>query len=58
MHKEGELVDALFAFLTTKYVQRSDARQREFGLQYTTAETHDLAIEVARFFQRFAEDVG
>lgn len=35
---EGEI----FAWLCLKYVQA------ELGLQYTTAETHDLAREVAR----------
>lgn len=43
------LEEALFHFLCRKYVQRSDERQRSMGLQYTTAETHDLAKEVARF---------
>lgn len=40
---------ALFAFFCRKYVQRSDDRQRSMGLQYTEAETHDLAKETARF---------
>lgn len=44
------LEDALFEFLCRKYVQRSDDRQRAMGLQYTEAETHDLAKEVAAFF--------
>jgi hypothetical protein len=42
----------LFKFLTRKYVQRADARQRAMGLQYTEAETHDLAGEIARFVVR------
>lgn len=38
-----------FAFLARKYVQRADERQKLAGLQYTEAETHDLAKESARF---------
>lgn len=38
----------VFAFLNRKYVQRADARQKEMGLQYTEAETHDLAKEIHR----------
>ena len=44
-----ELEATLFAFLCRKYVQRNDARQGAMGLQYTTAETHDLAAQLARF---------
>lgn len=36
-----------FDILCHKYVQRADDRQRSMGLQYTTAETHDLAKFVA-----------
>jgi hypothetical protein len=39
----------LFAFLCRKYVQRADDRQKEMGLQYTEAETHDLAKTIAKF---------
>lgn len=39
----------LFHFYERKYIQRSDARQQMMGLQYTEAETHDLAKETARF---------
>ena len=39
----------IFDFLSEKYVQRSDARQRALGLQYMDAETHDLAEELARW---------
>lgn len=42
---------ALFAWLTRKYVQESDERQHALGLQYTTAETHDLAAELAAYIQ-------
>lgn len=38
----------VFAFLNRKYVQRADERQKEMGLQYTAAETHDLAKEIHR----------
>jgi len=44
-----ELVKQVFALLCRKYVQRSDARQKEMGLQYTEAETHDLAELIAKF---------
>lgn len=39
--KENDL--SWFEFLCKKYVQRSDDRQMSLGLQYTTAETYDLA---------------
>ncbi len=42
---------AIFEFLCRKYVQRSDQRQKAMGLQYTEAETHDLAQELAAFFR-------
>lgn len=35
-----------FNWLCSKYVQQQDARQKEMGLQYTTAETHDLAEQI------------
>ena len=38
---------AIFEWLCRKYVQRSDEGQKAMGLQYTTAETHDLARELA-----------
>jgi hypothetical protein len=41
--------DDIFAFLTRKYTQRADARQRGMGLVYMEAETHDLARELERF---------
>jgi hypothetical protein len=44
-----ELEAKLFEFLCRTYVQHSDNRQRALGLQYTTAETRDLAREIARF---------
>ena len=39
----------LFAFLCRKYVQRADELQKAMGLQYTEAETHDLAKMIANF---------
>lgn len=42
----------LFAWLARKYVGRTDERQRSLGLQYMEAETHDLAAELAKFFQQ------
>lgn len=41
----------LFEFLTRVYVQHSDERQALMGLQYTTAETHDLAKQISRFVE-------
>lgn len=46
---EKQLADLLFQHLSRRYVQRQDDRQRQMGLQYTTAETHDLADTIARF---------
>lgn len=42
----------LFEFLSSYYVQRQDDRQREMGLIYTEAETHDLAVQIDRFISR------
>ncbi len=42
----------LFAFLQRKYSQSQDERQKAMDLTYTTAETHDLASEVARFLEQ------
>lgn len=39
---------AIFAWLQRKYVQHADDRQEAMGLVYMTAETHDLARELAR----------
>lgn len=47
-----ELEAALFEFLRRKYVQSADERQRDLGLSYTTAETRDLAKEVAAFIDQ------
>src|SRR6478736_6794180 len=41
------LESTLFKFFEKKYVQRADERQKNLGLQYTEAETNDLAREVA-----------
>lgn len=55
----ANLKEALFDFLCKKYIQRCDMRQKEMGLLYTTAETHDLAKELERFLLRyiFIEDI-
>lgn len=45
----------IFNFLCRKYVQRADTRQKSMGLQYTEAETHDLAKEIAGLFGRIAD---
>lgn len=42
----------IFDFLCQKYVQRADARQKAMKLQYTEAETHDLAKEIRQFIRR------
>lgn len=39
----------LFDFICRKYVQRSDERQKQMGLQYTTAGTRDLASTIFEF---------
>jgi hypothetical protein len=46
---DRELIEEAFALLCRKYVQRSDERQKDMGLQYTEAETHDLAKTIAQF---------
>lgn len=50
------LESELFAFLNRKYVQSQDERQRSMDLQYMTAETHDLAREIAKYM--FNRDVS
>jgi hypothetical protein len=57
--RADETVEKLFEFLTQKYAQRADARQKAMGNQYTEAETHDLAYELSAWFGRYvAGDVG
>lgn len=51
MNQYSTLEQVLFLFLERKYVQRADARQREMGLQYMEAETHDLAKELAKLIK-------
>ena len=53
--KEPLLEEMLFQFLNRKYTQSSDDRQKEMGLQYMTAETHDLATEIAQFIRSLTE---
>ena len=50
------MVEEIFDFLNRKYVQRADGRQKEMGLQYMTAETHDLAKEIGRWVAREMAD--
>jgi len=45
------LEEEVFQLLTRVYVQRADQRQKAMGLQYTLAETHDLAKTVAKFIE-------
>lgn len=45
------LEDEIFGMLTRIYVQQADNRHKAKGLQYMTAETHDLAKTMARFFE-------
>lgn len=45
--------EEMFEFLCRKYVQRADDRQKRMGLQYTTAETHDLAEEVVKYLKTY-----
>ena len=44
-----QLKQSLFAFLSQKYVQTADDRQKAMSLQYMTAETHGLCEELTRF---------
>lgn len=46
-----EMEAELLVFLNRKYVQHAGERQRAMGLKYMTAETHDLARELARFIE-------
>jgi 4-alpha-glucanotransferase len=45
------LEDEIFGMLTRIYVQQADNRHKAKSLQYMTAETHDLAKTMARFFE-------
>jgi NTP pyrophosphatase (non-canonical NTP hydrolase) len=48
---ESQIRDA-FNFLCQKYIQKSDLRQKAMGLQYTEAETHDLAKEITNYISK------
>lgn len=48
---DAQLLTEVKTWLRRKYVTRADARQREMGLSYVTAETKDLAKEIARFIK-------
>lgn len=47
----------IFDFLCKKYIQLQDDRQKEMGIHYTTAETHDLAKEMERFFYNYLKNM-
>lgn len=47
--KLDEITGKLFNFINKTYTQEQDARQKMLGLQYTTAETHDLAATISKF---------
>ena len=53
LHQQLEI--SIFDWLCRKYVQRADARQKSLGLQYTEAETHDLAEEIAKNVAQWAD---
>lgn len=44
--------DLIFNFLCTSYVQVQDDRQRKMGLQYMTAETHELSDQLTDLYNR------
>ena len=50
--------DELFAWLCTRYVQNQDSRQKSMGLQYMSAETHDMAEAISRRAQAAATAVA
>lgn len=43
-------ISEVFNWLCTRYVQAVDGRQKSMGLQYMTAETHDLAESIVKRF--------
>lgn len=46
----------ILRWLQRTYVQHADARQKAMGLQYTEAETEELAISLARLFDELFAD--
>lgn len=50
---DAQLLHEVEAFLRRKYVTRADKRQRAMGLSYVTAETKDLAKEIAKFIREW-----
>jgi hypothetical protein len=47
--RQKELEEVLFHWLSRKYVQYADERQKAMGLIYMEAETHNLAKELKNF---------
>lgn len=41
----------IYTWLVNNYVQESNERQRAMGLHYTTAETHELARNLAKYLK-------
>jgi hypothetical protein len=54
--KDYEIDKEVFKFLTQKYVQSADSRQKSMGLQYMTAETHDLSWQLAIFIKQLMKE--
>jgi len=52
----AELIARAQEFVDKKYTARADARQKEMGLAYITAERQDLAKEIANFIMRLAKE--
>lgn len=50
---DAQLLHEVEAFLRRKYVTRADKRQLAMGLSYVTAETKDLAKEIAKFIREW-----
>lgn len=46
----------IFNFLCRKYAQSADRRQQGMGLQYMTAETHDLSEQLSRHWENLVQE--
>ena len=53
---KAELTAKVQTFIDKKYVAISDARQKEMGLSYITAERQDLAKEITNFVMQLAKE--
>lgn len=51
----NRIVSMVFSSLVKHYVQRADDRQKAMGLQYTEAETRDLAEFIAKNLETWRE---